>query len=642
MSVGKIKNNITHLGSSIGTSINNASNNVTYSVKSTIKKKKYDSDDELIKEYQEDIKRSIKALSFISKQIHIISNVVLPKLFKSHMKSVELFAKLIGANALQFKGIDDYYRDFDISQQQQEIPMIHPKESMFEIESLNEELYNYMVTIDKLTLGILNDWDLFYQENKLRIIEMKGYLKDSLKLIFKRNQKQDQYETLYKKLDKIMKKTTPLDDKEQTKMNNLEKELREVKKIYEALDERTRTNLPHVFVNLEEFIDSISKILFFKQLDTYKSFYKTLSHFSEYYGFLSSEGTESDYQHIVDQWENSMTPVRLQIETFITIIHDKNPELLNEEIDDEDKTSKSAKMWNNLSRKMTDKSFKLKAKDHKNGLFNGHLIVDQLDAFLEYNNPTANISETYLPTKPIRKDEVMIPDIEVSNVVAPPLPPRTNTAGALIAPPTPRIGLPVSLPGSPMPSTPMSTNYSFERTQSITDIDSVESASIRSDDDDSDFEDKESMENLSSVATSRYVTDNAKEKMSRHLAKIYNSSKNQIKESPIHIDPNDLTSFSPKGDAFDRTSTITHRLNEFDSFYHKVNFVESAMNRKTLVAKHNFMGEQPGDLSFKEGDEIEIIFEFNPTKASSDGIWSIGVIQNQGSSRIGMVPSNYF
>lgn len=642
MSVGKIKNNITHLGSSIGTSINNASNNVTYSVKSTIKKKKYDSDDELIKEYQQDLKRTIKALSFISKQIHVISNVILPKLFKSHMKSVELFSKLVGANALQFKGIDDYYRDFDILQQQQEIPMIHPKESLFEIDSLNEELYNYMVTIDKLTLNTLNDWDLFYQENKLRIIEMKGYLKDSLKLIFKRNQKQDQYEALYKKLDKLMKKTTPLDDKEQAKMEKLEKELRETKRIYEALDERTKTTLPHIFLNLEEFIDSISKILLFKQFDTYKSFYNTLNHFSEYYGLLSKEGDESDYQEIVDQWENSMTPVRLQIETFITIIHNKNPDLINEEIDDEDKTLKSAKIWNKFSRKINDKTFQLKAKDHKNGFFNGSLIVDQLDAFLEYNNPSSNILETYLPTKTIRKEDLVVPNIEVSTPAAPPLPPRTNTANALIPPSTPRVGLPVSLPGSPIPSTPMSTDYSFDRTRSTSDVDSIESASIKSEDSDLDYEDRESLDNLSSVATSRYVTDNAKEKMARHLARIYNSSKNQIKQSPVHINSKDLIDLPRSGDAFDNTSTITHKLNEFDSFYHKVKVVESGLNRKTVVAKHNFDGQQPGDLSFKEGDEIEIIFNFNPTKHSEEGIWLIGVIQKNNNSRIGMVPSTYF
>lgn len=648
MSVNKLKGNISHLGTSIGKAgtsigkaVGDAGANVTYTVKNTVKKRNFDTDDELINQYQHDIKRANKALTYILHQIHRFANVGIPKMFKSHMKSIELFVKLIGANALQFEGIDEYYHVFDTLQKQLEFPLVHPKEMQFDIPALNEQLYNYMVTIDKLTLGTLDDWDIFYQENKLRIIEMQGHLKSCLKLIKKRNQKQDKYESLYKKLDKLMKKTTPLDDKEQVKMTTLEKDLKDVKIVYELLDEKTRTILPHIYVCLEEFIDSLSKILVFKQLDTYKAIYTAINYFIEYYGLLSDkESNANDYQSIIDVWENAMTPVRLQIETFINIIHDKNPELINEEIDDKDKTSSTNKFWNKVSRKMTEKTFKLNPKDHRNGLFNGHLIVDQLDAFIQYYDPNSNVLETYHPTKLIQIDQVNIPVpqiLENSAKDLPPLPPRQNTARALSSPNTPRIGLPVSLPLSPIQSIPSSTNFSMDKSQSFeSDNESMESESIMSDDDLDN--DSDSLTDLSTMTTSKYVSDNSKDRMTRHLSKVYNSSKNKITQAPIHIPPLEFITYPRKSDTFSQTSSVTYKLDEFHKFFSKLNRLEIV--NKTLEAKYDFDGVNPGDLSFKKGDKIDIVFEFN-TSSPSDGIWLIGVVEGE-VNRIGLVPSTYF
>ncbi|EGV66432.1 hypothetical protein CANTEDRAFT_100500 [Yamadazyma tenuis ATCC 10573] len=599
----KIKNNLTHFGNSISTSIgSNVSN-----VKNTFKKKTYDSDDELISQYQHDIKRSIKAMKYILSQIHRMANAGIPKLFKSHMKGVELFSKLIGAGSLHFEGIQEFYHEFDKLQAESETPMVHPKEMDFEVPAINEQIYNYMVSVDRLTSKTLDDWDLFYQENKLRVIEMNDYLKGTLKLISKRNKKQYEYENTHKKLEKLMKKTSQLDDKEQKQMVTLEKKLNQVKYTFEKLDDKTKTILPHVLLLLEEFIDSISKIIFFKQYDTLKSIYDTIKYFTTYYGYFDGKD-DNDYNTITDAWENAMTPVRLQLETFITIIQEKNPELINQEIDDEDKTSKATKMWNKVTNKMTEKTFNLKV-DKGNGIFNGHLIADQLNAFLEYHNPNSFRSETYFPSK-IPK----IPDlpiiVEENNPLPPPLPPRQNTARQQIFSATPRLGVLTSLPSTPSiasPKSPLSVAGGFEAKSS-----------------------------MQSISTSQLVEDT--KKGNPKLVKVYNASKNSIGIAPITAPLN--ANIIPPGDNF-KTSSITHKLDEFTEFFDKVLVLEPSSERRKFEAKHDFEGVEPGDMSFRKGDHIEIIFEFHDfMEGDNQGIWLVGM--NEQEHRVGLVPSNYF
>lgn len=662
MSIGKLKTNVNHLGTSFNSSFNSAVHK--------IHKKAYDSEDELIFQYQHDIKRVIMALKYISSQIHLFANKAIPKMFKFHMKSVELFSKLIGANSLHFKELDQYYQEFDRLQAQSEIPLVHPKELQFEVPSLNEQLYNYMVSIDTLAAKLLDDWDFFEKSNKIRIEEMQRYLYDTLKLINKRNKKQRVYEKNHKKLEKLMKKTTPLDDKEAKSMNSLEKDLQQNKYIFEKLDEKVRTILPHIFSFLEEFIDTISKMILCKQVDTYKAIHESLRYFVTYYGLMSEkEQDDPSYQLIMDAWENSMTPVRLQLETFISIIKNKDPEIIDREIDDEDKTLKAGKMWNKLNRKMVDHKFSLNPTDQRNGLFNGYLIADHLDAFLEYHNPSFTASETYYPKTGPKDVDVSVPEIKVSKEnknppgPPPPLPPREMNPRSLTMATSPHLGFPsISLPNSPkistVPTTPVS-GYGFDKKHSYsTSDDSLdsESESVMSDtdnfsdkDDDNDDDDewKSLLSSSNSISTSQLFDDTNKGKNSK-LTRIYNSRKSQMNEAPMVITKDSKQTDIPRNDdAFNNASTITHKLDEFNKFFNKVLKLTDASDHKVLTAKYDFEGQEPGDLSFKVGDKIEIIFNFHNSSATNpDDAWLIGIAHcsddNPVLNRIGLVPGNYF
>lgn len=629
----RIKGNITHLGNSIGNSIGTEYQQVS----NKFHKGHFDSDDELISEYQHDLKRSMKALKYILNQIHRLHTTGYPRMFKTHMKAVESFGKIIGAGSLNFKGIEEFYQEFDKLQAESEVPLVHPKEREFEIPAINEQLYNYMMSIDRLASRTLDDWDLFYQENKLRIVEFNDYLKGVLKLIAKRNKKEAVYQKTHKKLEKLMKKTSLLDDKEQKQMVVLEKDLREAKYIFEKLDEKVKTTLPHVVLLLEEFIDSLAKIILCKQVETMKSISDTLDYFTVYYGLKS--GKIDDYETISESWENAMTPVRLQLESFISIIHDKNPELIDQEIDDEDKTSKTAKFWNKMTKKMTEKSFDLKV-DHTNGLFNGNLIVDPLDAFIEYQNPNSNRSNTYFPIR--LPEKIEIPHIsDKDRPTPPPLPPRLNTAKEHAFGFTQR-GAPLSLPSSPslnMSPTMRGNGFnSIDKTVLDSDSESYDSDSLMSDKDE-DYDDRDD-EDMSLLTTNSISTSNLVKEVDRKdnskLMKVYNSSKNDISEAPIfnHVKPIELL----KGDVFTKSSTLSHKVDELTSYFDKVLSLEANETHMKLKARHSFTGAEPGDLSFEKDDIVEVVYEFYDFIKDKEPTWLLA----KAGSRVGLVPSNYF
>ena len=646
----RLKHNINSFGESIGGSVKNRFHH------------DFDSDDELISHYRHDIKQTIAGLKYILRQLHRFSDFSLPKMFKAHMKSIESFNKILGYNSLQFDGIDEFYHEFDKIETQQELPTMHPKEKTFEIPILNEQLYNYIITIDKLTLNTLEEWDIFYQENKLRIIEMQGYLRGLLKLIKRRNKKQKKFQSLQHKMDKLMKKMTPLDDKENKQLSIIERDLNNIKKIYGGLHSKLTTILPHAFSFLEEFIDSLTNTILSKQTKTYKSIYDVLDSFVVYYGMASKnelESSENGYEDIINAWESSMTPERLKLESFISIIHDKNPELINTEIDDQDKSLKASKMWNKMTHKITNQKFSLKPNDMTNGLFNGHMVLDPLHAFLQYQDPSMNRSETYHPTKLVNENDVYVTDVHKTNnesIAPPPLPPRSNTSQHIPPSlPTPRIGPLGSLPASPIPSTPVS-QFGFDPVRSKSNSLDTDSMSFKSDslgddnnkdDDDDDDDDINDSDDDDSESDNRSALPGYAEvsnRYNRRLAKIYNSSKNNIKQVPVTN--NNFINKPQRTDAFDNSTSITHKLDEFTKFFNKALTIgdTTKTKREYKTAKHDFHGIQPGDLSFKAGEHIEVMFEFkNSLEVPVEGYWMIGMCgQQQESPRIGFVPSNYF
>lgn len=638
MSVGKLKKGLTEFGSSVKDTVVSVSDTVT-----TVRiHRDYDKDDELIEHYKHDLSKAKLGLSYIASQQKKMALSHWGKLFKLNIRIVEHFIQLLGTDSLSFKGIEDYYHDFDKFQATEEIPMVHPKERQFLIESVHLELVNYMSSLQQGKFKITQDWDIHEKSLKLRITEMNKHISDTLKLIKKRNKKKTNYIKTEHKISKLMKKTAPLETKEQDQLNTLESSLKEEEKEYTKINDKLKSILPHVISFLDEFVENITKIILCKQVETYKEIAQMLDYFCTFHGFLDTSGDPHNkiqsYEDIISKWEEATTPTRLQIESFISIIYDKKPELIDTEIDEKDKTLSAAKMWNKITDKVVEKKHTVKTKDHVNGIFNDYLSVDPLQAFLQNNDPNSNISETYHPSKVVDVDDVYIPKPVTAPVISPKLPPRVNTAHS--SKPLPTVAAnKVTTPLPPLPPDRFVYNSNFSRSDSLDSIHS-DNESIISD---------SSSHSTTSLVSDILLHNASADVVNKHLKKVYNSSKNDIKYSPIPERFADLD-IPPATDdlIFQKTTTVTYKLHEFNKFFDKIIALSDSMqlDRRVLEAKYDFPGIEPGDLSFKTGDKIEIIFDFQSidTLYSNDQKnWLIGASKfGQDHFRIGFVPSNYF
>lgn len=590
----------------------------------------FDNDDELIAHYADDIKHSIKALGFIATQTRKYSTSHLTRVFRSNIRLTEHFLGLIGGHSLQFDGIEKYYDEYDRLQAQQEIPLVHPKERQFLIESVHHELTNYLYSINQLHANATHSADLLAQSVKHRVGEMTLYLRQILKLTKKRNEKKNSYDKVHKKVNKLMKKTVPLDEKELKELDLLDGSLADASAAYTKYDDKLKSVLPHALALLEEFVDGLVKHILCGQLDIYKDFDTSLRYYCVYHGFTDAKYNKDasraiqEYDAIVDQWELTVTPARLRLESFVSIIHDKNPELLDEQINDADKTLAPEKLWTRLTSKMVERKHKLKSKDVANGVFTDYLTADPLAAFEKYQNENYSRLETYHPSKMVSVDEVRVPQALPGNT-PPPLPPRSNTAKFNPHPNRP-------LPPAPVRLARSGSSDSFESIRSDSDVESVGS--------------NDTSVTLTAVS-SNAVANSSPEELNKTLVKFYNSAKNDTTAAPVPVRTEDFNNITPaKLDVYDKTCSATFRLDQFHKFFDKLLSVSDAalVQRRVLEAKHDFQGVEAGDLTFKKGDKIEILFDFQAvdTLYSRDNLnWLVGMTTGE-FSRIGFVPNNYF
>lgn len=624
MVVEQLKNNIVLISSNIGTHIKDGYKytesefkNISYNIKDTVTfhTRDYNKDDELIEIYYHDIKQSISGLKYITSQNHHLCKSFLPHVLSLNIKIIKGFINLIGQDSLRFDKINEYYQEFDLWQATQEIPHVHPKEMQFLNESINEELSNYLVTVENLKFDLENNWEAYDESLKYRIDEMKKYLKKALKLIKKRNMKRTEQDHLHRKIEKLNQKAIPLDEKDNAKLEKLETTYQTVDAAFNSLNKRCVELLPNIVSFLDEFVENITKMILCQQLETYKKLTDTFQYFTEFYGLIAEIEPQS-YTEIIDDWELNSTATRLQIESLLTIVHDKQPELLDKEINDEDSLLNYYKFWRNMSNKFVEKKHVVSTKDKVNGIFNDSLEIDPLAAYKQYQDPSMNLSETYHPRKLIDEEDIKVPVVPKKD--GPELPPRSNTAI-----------MRHSVLVSPMSSAGASRLYSIS-------TDSMDSILL------SDFEDETATvmseaSSISSMSTGTASYSN-QDSSDTKLRRIYNSSKNDIKESPITNGPVQYDTFT-----FEKPMSLTYKLNLIQHFFEKLDI--NTDNKVLKTAKYDFNGSEPGDLSFKQGDSIEILLDFQniDTLYHSDELnWLIGVSRvDDDNYRIGFVPNNY-
>lgn len=616
MVVDALKSFSTNVGSHIKDAYKTTESEVThfshnFKDKVTFYHRDYDQDDELVKNYKHEIKQARLGLGHLISQLNQFYKRLVPHMMSLNIKVARDFQSLIGPDSLQFKDIEKYYHDFDVFQAEQEVPHVHPKERQFSIEGVNEELFQYLQSTFALKYELEGECVEGLDSTVPKIQTMRKRLKETLKLIKRRDRKREDQDRLMRKIDKLNQKKPPLSEKEEANLTKLQREFEEVDIEFKVLNDKTTTLLPHIMSFLDEFLESITKLLILKQDSIFGKIVKNFQYFATFYGFIYEE--VPTYEAILNQWELDITSTRLQIESFITILQNSKTDLLNEEIDDEDKSLKTYKFYHKLSNKIFDKSHTVKPRDIAAGMFNDTTEADPIVSFEKYNNPQANQSETYHPRKILGVNDIVV---EKTVGFQPELPPRPALA---------------SFKSMQLTAQAPSRVYYSQSAAN-----SMESLSLNSDDD-TVISDSSLVSSVPTHSLSGYTKGDVS--VDKELRNIYNTSKNEIKVAPTLLSDFKIT---PDSETSESQLTDAYRLALLDHFYHKL----EVLKRTSKIAKFDFIGVEVGDLSFKKGDTIEVVFDLQNVDTlyqQSNLNWLIGIIQqdNGHDYRIGFVPNNY-
>lgn len=612
-------------GSSIGHNVKDRSLSLGYSIKDhAYRRKNYSVDDELLDHVYHDLKQSIKALKYISAQQKRFSKRYWPWVFKSMTRTTKGFIDLAGEHSLEFDGIEEYYDAFDKIQESLELFAMHPTERQRTISSINFALTNFLITVNHIRDRVVQDSEELTELVQLKNDEMRLQLKYLTRSLKMRTKRKIQYLDLHRKTEKLMKKNTPLLEKEELELKSLETKTQGAKEIYENINSRLKLILPENIALLEEYIELITKLIISSQTQAYEFIESEIHDYVRFHGFVSqpSEPLESslNYTEIIDTWEALVTPTKIRIESFVSSIHDKNPENVGDEIESKDKSSRMQKALLLVTHKVTDKLHNVKPKDHVHGIFSEDLTADPLRSFLKYQSSELNQAENYHPQRTLALSEVYV--AKRDKKTPPALPPRDDFHPINLSPHVGQISSPIRGQGSDM-------NDSNDSPDSDSDL---SLSTDKSDDDES------------ILSTDALTVDLTPDSSVKKLKKIYNESKNDIKAVPLTY--TEWPDFKLHKDVFDKTNSIAYKLIELNKFF------ETALDRTKdgdnqaadeRVALDDFKGEEPGDLSFKEGDVIDVILDLQKVNVSyleKDENWFIGATNDSEHRRVGFAPSS--
>lgn len=630
------KEKLKHTLANVGTNIHYAGSSLGSSVKNKLTgHSALSADDELIAGFDHDVKQVIKAMKFLENQQQRMATKYWPYFFKSGTNVAKVFLQLVGEDSLTFKDIEKDYDEFDRLQITSETVLVHPKERQFVIPSNHLELINYLAALDQLQARVVFLADTHSKQLKSKTKALTTHLKHTLKVVKARNKYKDKCAKLEWKTDRLAKKKTPLSNQEQKDLSALQSELNATTNVFSNTNERLKKIAPELMTLVEEFVDDLTKWIVCNQDQITREITDALKYYAVYHGYAkttSKQNTEDSlatYDEIIDKWETEGTNVRLQVESFIKTIYDKNPDILDKEVDDKDTKLKVSKAWTSLALKVTEKLHTVKAQDLQNGIFSDHMVADPLTSFVKYLDLSMNVSETYHPLK-VLDYELVHPDLPQA-LSPPPLPPRDDNH---------QIALPVV---SPSASTPYATGTSLS-SDTLDSIHSDSELSLGSGESDieSDLETE-----LSSLLLSE---SNNPDRAERQIIKVYNSGKNDITEAPVDYSQwRNLDRYTNRTNVFDDKNTVSYKLQELNNFFQKAlanaQEYKETQGKQILVAKKDFVGVEPGDLSFLEGDKIEVVFDLQSVSLSynEDGRnWFVGATGDADHKRVGFAPNTHF
>lgn len=577
----------------------------------------FEDDEKLVQRYQRVLKQYVAGLKYSKRLLKNLLARYWPQLFKVNLRVARGFHNLVAD--IQFKGIDEYYAMWDEQQAYEVVPQLDPHQNFDVIAAVNDEHHAYETTIEKLAMLVDDEWSTAYSALLGRIDEVIGtYVKRARQLAKVWHRKRLQYDKVRRRIDKLGKQQGDLDDKQKLQLLELTLRMEQALAEFTAVNQRFKLTMPQLVELLDDFTDEITKRIIYQHVWLITQVRDELAVFAVHYGLGNDDALVPLYEQIIDDWHRQFTVAKDEIETIVNPTDD----VLDKALDPK------AVHWLNNVTKLLKRPWTFHPAD---GIFNDELEADPLELFVEYNDATTNRLLTYFPSKVVdRPHQGSIVDVELSPLplptsdVPPPLPPRTNRPLPPVPPALPPRPLTQTVPSlAAKDATPLPKPPAPRRTDLAL---SLESVALLADDN--------ALEVLL-VALSLALDDVVKtlgaDQINRRLADVYNTHKNEITQCPIPEYSTALAiQYRPVADV-----NGAFKLTRLQLLFEQYAEVEG----QPRTALHTFKGTHPGDLSFAQGDVLDVVLDLQLVASTylTQGNWLLA----RKNGRMGFIPSTY-
>lgn len=617
----------------------------------------HDAEDEIMDECKAKLKLSIKLLKYVRTNVRRVGTRYWPTVMRRNRRVVEMFLLLAGP--VRYKGVDEYYHEFDKILAELEVPLVHPSETEVVIPAIVTELTHHLHDIEHLRAHLVKTWKDTSDTVSAQSVVVARQLRGLLKLIKKRKVVKIRCTHSAHKVSKLNGRED-LTVKELNELDDINVELLRHNQDLKNINHKLHSAMPQIFALLDEYIEATTLLVLCRQTDLVRMVHDTMAAFLKYYGI--GEGT---YDEIAAMWEEAVQPVQRTIEGFVHLSNKTDPFALvtnhipkvdleffhkrrlhakpRNVFDEAADPLQSYIHWHDVELERTHEYFphrlverlerdnerekeKQRAKEEKEKgeeeKENSEKETDQDNDANDHEGHEQDTQSMSLPTEgapihaPIHDTPPPLPTVPRPNIAIqnspsavqnvrgppPPLPPRSEPMNA-----KPVIAEPVI-------------------------------ADVSEDEEDSESDSEQSLV-VSDVSTfdSDVIHGATPDATDEQIKLLYNLAKNEIRQAPIP-QLNSKYNIAVRG-ALPAVESATYKLEQFNRLFEHV--VQTSNDTDIKVAKYAFAAQQVGDLLFSAGQPIEILLDFQrvPSLYTKGPNWMVGCSE---SGRIGFVPANYF
>ncbi|GME73969.1 unnamed protein product [Ambrosiozyma monospora] len=259
------------------------------------------SEDELISQWEHDIKTAVAGLEFLQSQ---------QKKWKTTWSTLlENYLDIVDSFSLFHKPMDRLDEYFVADENESDNMKLKKRDTEPDEQVIlddNEQFTN--ITTHELKQSkrlflmicskVNNKVEVSQKKIDQHCEEMKTHLNNVLRLITKRNHKKTDYDMSHNSVQKMLGTAQP----ERSRLEQGKHELDETTRVYNDLNQKVKMILPQVMSTLSEFLNKLTLKAYYQNIEVYKTFVHNIHRYAVLQGLLSTKLSELTYEQLISEF----------------------------------------------------------------------------------------------------------------------------------------------------------------------------------------------------------------------------------------------------------------------------------------------------------------------------------------------------